>query len=93
MTAGSMARCVLCAERRGRNVLVIRRKGGEHMALPKQVLMPLTWLMAVGSYLKSQPLDDDEAFDLYQEVEAKLKTLIAREEYAERLGENKKRDD
>lgn len=63
------------------------------MALPKQVLMPLTWLMAVGSYLKSQPLDDDEAFDLYQEVEAKLKSLIAREEYAERHGENKKRDD
>lgn len=59
------------------------------MALPKNVLMPLTWVMDVARYLKAQPLDDFDAYDLYMEAEAKLKALIAREEYAERMRKEK----
>lgn len=60
------------------------------MSLPNQVLMPLKWLLDVGNYLKARPIEDKEASDLYLAIENKVKSLLEREAYAERLRQTEK---
>lgn len=57
------------------------------MSLPKNVLLPLDVVLDISKYLFEQ--DDFEAIRLGDILEAKLRSLIAREEYTQRINAEK----
>ena len=81
------ARLFLCGADKGSNALVNTRKGDQQMSLPKSVLLPLDVVLDISKYLFEQ--DDFEAIRLGDILEAKLRSLIAREEYTQRINAEK----